>query len=125
MINASWGENQDSSEKRIISFKAGYLKGIPDLNIMEMNSKYSGFLIEFKIPTLKGILSPTEKQNLEPLTLSGYRVYLSDDYDDAIREINNYMITRRIKCDLCRRKFKNELTLKNHKKYIHNTKILI
>ena len=34
----------------------------------------------------------------------------SDDYDDVIREINNYMITRRIKCDLCRREFKNEKT---------------
>ena len=28
MINASLGENQDTSEKRITSYKAGYLKGI-------------------------------------------------------------------------------------------------
>ena len=125
MINASLGENQDSSEKRITSYKAGYLKGIPDLNIMEMNSKYNGFFIEFKTPTLKGVLSPNQKQNLERLTLRGYRCYLSDDYDDVIREINNYMITRRIKCDLCRRKFKNEKTLKNHKIYIHKIKIIL
>ena len=65
---------------------------------------------KFKSPTLKGILSPTQKQNLERLTLRWYRCYLSDDYDDVIREINNYIITRRIKCDLCRRKFKNEKT---------------
>ncbi len=57
MINASLGENQDSSEKRIISYKAGYLRGIPYLNIMEVNSKYKGFFLEFKSPTLKGILS--------------------------------------------------------------------
>ena len=37
MINASLGENQDTSEKRIISYKAGYMKGSPDLNIMEVN----------------------------------------------------------------------------------------
>ena len=40
MINASLGENQDTSEKRIASYKAGYLKGIPDLHIIEVNSKY-------------------------------------------------------------------------------------
>ena len=38
MINASLGENQDTSEKKITSYKAGYLRGIPDLNIMEVNS---------------------------------------------------------------------------------------
>ncbi len=39
MINASLGENQETSEKKIISYKAGYMKGVPDLNIMEVNSK--------------------------------------------------------------------------------------
>jgi hypothetical protein len=119
MINASLGENQDTSEKRIISYKAGYNKGSPDLNIMEMNSKYNGFFIEFKSPTLKGVLSPSQKQNLERLTLRGYFCYLSDDYDDVIKEINNYMMTRRIKCQYCKRKFKNENTLQNHKIYFH------
>ena len=41
MINASLGENQDTSEKRITSYKAWYTKGSPDLKIMEMNSKYN------------------------------------------------------------------------------------
>ena len=122
MINASLGENQDTSEKRIISYKSGYLKGIPDLHIMEMNSKFNGFFIEFKSPTLKGVLSPSQKQNLERLALRGYFCYLYDDYDDVIREINNYMMTRRIKCDYCKRKFKNEITLHNHKQYFHKIK---
>ncbi len=123
MINASLGENQDTSEKRITSYKAGYMKGGPDLHIMEMNSKYNGFFIEFKSPTLKGVLSPSQKQNLERLTLREYRCYLSDDYDDVIREINNCMMTRRIKCQFCRRKFKSEITLNNHKKYFHKIKM--
>ena len=122
MINASLGENQDTSDKRITSYKAGYLNGIPDLNIMEMNSKYNGVFIEFKSPTCRGVLSPSQKQNLERLALRGYRCYLSDDYDDVIREINNYMMTRRIKCQYCKRKFKNEITLHNHKKYFHKIK---
>jgi hypothetical protein len=119
MMNASCGENQDSSEKRITSFKAGYLRGIPDLHLMEVNSKYNGFFIEFKSPTLKGVLSPSQKLNLERLKLRGYFCYLSDDYDDVIKEINNYMMTRRIKCEYCKRKFKNENTLRNHKIYFH------
>ena len=71
MINASLGENQDTSEKRIISYKAGYMKGSPDLNIIEVNSKYNGFCIEFKSPTLKGILSLAKKENVERLKLRG------------------------------------------------------
>ena len=125
LINASLGENQDTSEKRITSYKAGYLKGIPDLNIMEVNSKYNGCFIEFKSPTLRGILSPAQKENLERLTIRGYKCFLSDDYDDVIREINNYMITRRIKCNNCRRKFKNEVTLNKHRIYFHRIKIIL
>ena len=119
LINASLGENQDTSEKRITSYKAGYTRGIPDLNIMEVNSKYNGFFLEFKSPTLKGVLSPSQKLNLERLQLRGYFCYLSDDYDDVIREINNYMMTRRINCQYCKRKFKSEITLSNHKIYFH------
>ena len=92
---------------------------------MEVNSKYNGFFIEFKSPTLRGILSPSQKQNLERLKLRGYFCYLSDDYDDVIKEINNYMITRRIKCNNCRRKFKNELTLNRHRIYFHRIKIIL
>ena len=113
MINASVGENQDSSEKRIISYKAGYTKGSPD------------FFLEFKSPTCKGVLSPHQKQILDRLTLRGYRCFLSDDYDDVIKEINNYMITRRIKCNNCRRKFKNEVTLNKHRIYFHRIKIIL
>jgi hypothetical protein len=63
---------------------------------MEVNSKYSGFFIEFKSPTLRGILSPAQKANLERFKLGGYFCYLSADSDEVIKEINNYMMTRRI-----------------------------
>ena len=90
-----------------------------------MNSKYNGFFIEFKSPTLKGKLSPQQKETLERLILREYRCYVSDDYDDVIREINNYMMTRRIKCNNCRRKFKNEVTLNKHRIYFHRIKIIL
>ena len=100
------------------------MKGSPDLNIMEVNSKYNGFFIEFKSPTCKGVLSPSQKLNLERLKLRDYHCYLSDDYDEIIKQINNYMMTRRIKCQFCKKKFKNEITLNNHKKYFHKIKWL-
>ena len=92
---------------------------------MEVNSKYNGFFLEFKSPTCKGVLSPHQKQILDRLTLRGYRCFLSDDYDDTINEINNYMMTRRIKCNNCRRKFKNEVTLNKHRIYFHRIKIIL
>ncbi len=90
---------------------------------MEVNAKYNGFFIEFKSPTLKSTLSPYQKENLERLKLRGYHCYLSDDYDEVIKEINNYMMTRRIKCNNCRRKFKNEHTLNKHRIYFHKIKL--
>ena len=92
---------------------------------MEVNSKYNGFFIQFKSPTLRGILSPAQKENLERLKLCGYFCYLSNDYDEVIKEINNYMMTRRIKCNNCRRKFKNEVTLNKHIIYFHRIKIIL
>ena len=74
-MNASLGKNKDQRKKRITSYKAGYLKGIPDLHIMEVNSKYYGFIIEFKSSTLKGILSPAQKRNVERLKLRGYHFF--------------------------------------------------
>ena len=92
---------------------------------MEVNAKYNGFFIEFKSPTLKGILSPAQKENLERLKLRGYHCYLYDDYDEVIKEINNFMMTRRIKCNNYRSKLKNELTLNKHRIYFHRIKIIL
>ncbi len=62
MINASLGENQDISEKRITSYKAGYLRGIPDLNIMEMNSKITPSLLNLKARRLEGFYHQHKKK---------------------------------------------------------------
>ena len=123
LINASLGENQDTSEKRIVSYKAGYTKGSPDLNIAEPNHKYIGLYIEFKTPNGKKIVSPSQKQILDRLILRGNKCIISDDYDDVIKQINDYLFTRRIKCEFCNRKFKTEATVKNHQFYFHRIKL--
>jgi prophage antirepressor-like protein len=123
LINASLGENQDTSEKRIVSYKAGYTKGSPDLHIAEPNHKYIGLYLEFKTPNGKGIVSPSQKQILDRLISRGNKCIISDDYDDVIKQINDYLFTRRIKCEFCNRKFKTEITLKNHQFYFHRMKL--
>ena len=48
---AGLGENQDTSYKRIISWKKGYLCGQPDLMILNYHKDFNGLCIEFKSPT--------------------------------------------------------------------------
>ena len=50
---AGLGENQDTANKRIISWKKGYLRGQPDLMILNCHKDFHGLCIEFKSPTNK------------------------------------------------------------------------
>ena len=45
------GENQDTEEKRLDSFRKGYQRGQPDLIILNYHIDYKGLCIEFKSPT--------------------------------------------------------------------------
>ena len=45
------GENQDTSEKRINSWKKGYQRGQPDLMVLNNHRDFKGLCIEFKSPT--------------------------------------------------------------------------
>ena len=47
------GENQDTPDKRINSWKKGYTRGQPDLMILDYHKDYKGLCIEFKSPTQK------------------------------------------------------------------------
>ena len=52
---ATLGENQDTSKKRIESYRKDYLRGSPDLIINNFHKQYSGFALELKSPTGKGV----------------------------------------------------------------------
>ena len=49
---AGLGENQDTAYKRIISWKKGYLRGQPDLMILNYHKDFHGLCIEFKSPNI-------------------------------------------------------------------------
>lgn len=122
LFNSTLGELQDTSEKRINAYELGYCPGIPDLIIYEHSKDYNGLTIEFKTP--KGTNYPTEKQISVNNKLSdrGFKTIISDDYDDIIIKINDYLSYRRYKCNKCRLKFHTTTTLKTHLKIIHRIK---
>ena len=51
ILVAGLGENQDTEEKRLDSYKKGYQRGQPDLMILDYHIQYKGLCIEFKSPT--------------------------------------------------------------------------
>ena len=119
IYNASLGELQDTSEKRINSYKMGYTSGMPDLMIYEHNQHNNGLCIEFKTPKGIGILSDKQKEINNKLSDRGFKTYISDNYDDIIIIINEYLSNRRYKCNNCRMKFHTPITLKTHQRVIH------
>ena len=119
IFNASLGEMQDTSEKRIKCYKMGYTSGMPDIFLLENNIEFSGLFIEFKSPNGKFIISEKQLQLSKELSYRNFKCLILDDYDEVIKEINDYLSTRRLKCYHCIKKFKNSETLKTHLQVIH------
>jgi prophage antirepressor-like protein len=119
LFNASLGENQDTDQKRINSWKLGYTSGMPDVIIYEHNQSYNGLSIELKSPKGKGVISEKQKDINEKMADRGFKTLISNDYDDIIKSINDYLSKRRFKCNRCRLKFHTTTTLKTHQKIIH------
>jgi len=97
----------------------GYQKGACDLFIGNMHLKYTGFAIEFKTPTGCGKLSEEQKMMIQEYENNNYKILVSNDYDEIIKEIILYFQGVRIKCRHCSRKFKSTETSSNHSKFIH------
>jgi prophage antirepressor-like protein len=119
LFSAGLGELQDTVQKRIKSSKMGYQKGMPDLTISNLHSKYNGFVIEFKTPNGKGVVSKAQRNMIKKYKRNGFKTLISNDYDQCIMEIVEYMRNTRVKCDHCSRKFKTRQTLEKHLKHFH------
>ena len=113
------GENQDSPEKRINSWKKGYLRGQPDLMILNYHKDYNGLCIEFKSPTNYYEISDAQKEMKERYKINCYKFILSNDYDYICKRLHKYMEGIRIPCKYCSKAFCSKETLNNHYKVIH------
>ena len=119
ILVAGLGENQDTEEKRLDSYKKGYLRGTPDLMILNYHKDYRGLCIEFKSPTNNYEVSESQIKMKEKYRSNDYAFILSNDYDKISKLIHKYMAGVRIPCKYCPKAFRSKTTLNNHYKVIH------
>ena len=113
------GESQDTPDKRINSWKKGYMRGQPDLMILDYHKDYKGLCIEFKSPTNNYCVSEAQMKMKEKYRDNNYAFILSNDYDKISKLIHKFMVGVRIHCKYCTRPFRNKEKLEIHYKVIH------
>tara|TARA_R110000744_G_scaffold212284_2_gene331282 strand:+ start:154 stop:489 length:336 start_codon:yes stop_codon:yes gene_type:complete len=86
---ASAGGLRTSISQASAMKRAGYVKGVPDLQIMESRHNYNGLFIELK--TKKGTLSPHQKIWLEDLNHRGYLAKCCKGLEEAMDLIDWYL----------------------------------
>ena len=106
--------SNDTSEKRIKSYLLGYTVGTFDILINNLHKNYSGFAIELKSPKGTGIISDAQQGMQSKYAQNNFKTLISNDYNQIIVEIIEYMREVRIKCNHCKTKFKNNQTLTKH-----------
>ena len=86
------GELQTSDESRIQSWQKGYTAGQPDLMLLKPNSQYHGMAIEFKTPKTHELnASFKQKVFLAKLKKQGYKVVLSNRYEEILFDVISFM----------------------------------
>lgn len=123
LITSTLGELQDTAEKRIKSRRQGYQKGSPDIIINNLHKRYSGFAIEFKTPRGTGVLSDDQSKMLKKYEQNNFKILCSNDYDEIITTLFEYMKDMRIKCQYCTSKFKSSASLRCHHIGFHKINI--
>lgn len=82
------GENVGPKRMRRLK-ELGLVPGMTDLCLAVTHPGCPGLYIEMKAP--KGVVRQNQKEVHEALASQGYRVIVSYDWDDARREISDYM----------------------------------
>ena len=119
LLVAGLGENQDTEEKRLDSFRKGYLRGQPDLMILNYHIDYKGLCIEFKSPSNNYSISESQIKMKDKYKKNDYAFILSNDYDHISKQIHKYMTGVRIPCEFCSKAFCNKKTLNIHLRIFH------
>ena len=119
ILVAGLGENQDTEDKRLDSYKKGYMRGQPDLMVLDYHKDYKGLCIEFKSPTNNYHVSEAQKEMKKKYLDNGYAFILSNDYDKICMNIHEYMKGIRLPCKYWIKHFYNKDTLETHYRVIH------
>ena len=97
ILVAGLGENQDTEDKRLDSYKKGYMRGQPDLMVLDYHKDYKGLCIEFKSPTNNYHISKAQYELMEK--------YSNNDYDEICIEVHDYMKGIGVLCKYCIKHF--------------------
>ena len=119
ILVAGLGENQDTEDKRLDSYKKGYQRGTPDLMVLNYHNYYKGLCIEFKSPTNNYNISEDQLKMKKKYRDNNYAFILSNDYDKISKLIHKYMADVRIPCEYCTKAFRSKKTLISHYKVFH------
>ena len=119
ILVAGLGENQDTEDKRLDSYKKGYQRGTPDLMILNYHRDYKGLCIEFKSPTNNYEVSESQLKMKEKYSQNNYAFILSNDYDKISKIIHKYFAGVRIPCEYCSKAFRKTKTLNTHYRIFH------
>ena len=112
ILVAGLGENQDTEDKRLDSYKKGYTRGQPDLMILDYHKDYKGLCIEFKSPTNNYPVSEAQLKMKEKYRDNDYAFIVSNDYDKITKLIDKYMAGVRIPCKYCTKSFRDKKNTK-------------
>ena len=78
-----------------------------------------------KSPKGTGVISEPQKLMQEKYKLNGFKTLITNDYNQIIVAIIEYMRETIIKCKHCKTKFKSNQTLKSHLISFHKIKNII
>ena len=119
ILVAGLGELQDTGDKRLDSYKKGYMRGQPDLLVLNYHKDFKGLGIEFQSPTGNYRVSDAQKEMKKRYVNNGYAYILCNDYDKICKGIHEYMKGIRVLCKYCNKLFLNTETRKTHHEIIH------
>ena len=119
ILVAGLSENQDTDDKRLDSYKKGYMRGQPDLMVLDYHKDYKGLCIEFNSPINNYHISKAQYELMEKYSNNNYKFILSNDYDEICIEVHDYMKGVRVPCKYCIKHFYNNDTLETHYRVIH------
>ena len=78
-----------NSSNRIRLTREGLLPGVPDLFFPVASNGFHGLFMEVK--SEKGHVSKHQKETMSKLSLNGYKCVVVYSFDDAIKEIKEYL----------------------------------
>ena len=108
------GELPEAGERRLDAHRMGYVRGQPDLMILNPSGRWKGFAVEFKHPGFEAKANDEQSDYLSKLASFGWKTLLCNDLTDATLEIDQYMRHRLVPCSCCDRLFASAKHVETH-----------